>query len=65
MNTSMKCAKNLGASGSHYGFNSWLGNGKRRKMAVALALILAKIDRETKNKHFENLISTFLKVFEQ
>ena len=39
-------AQNLGALGSHYGFHSWLGNAKRRKMAVILALILQKMNGE-------------------
>ena len=34
-------------------------------MAVALALIMLKINWETENKHFKDVISTFLKVFEQ
>ena len=54
--TSMKCAQNLGAFGSHYGFHSWLGNAKLQKMAVALALILQKMEGEIENKHFEDLI---------
>ena len=32
-----------------------LGNPKRRKVAVALTLFLGKINRDTKNKHFEDL----------
>ena len=52
----MKCAQNLGAFGSHYGFHRWLGNAKRWKMAVALVLILQKINGEIENKYFEDLI---------
>ena len=48
--------QNLGAFGSHYGFHSWLGNAKLRKMTVALALILQKMNGEIENKHFEDLI---------
>ena len=50
---------------SHYGFHGLLGNANRWKMAVALALILQKIIWEIKNKYFEDLIWTFLKVFKQ
>ena len=63
--TSIRCAQNLGAFGSHYGFHCFLGNANRLKMTVALEIILQKINRETKNQHSEDLISTFLKVFEQ
>ena len=58
------CPK-MGKFGSHYGFNCWLGNAKRRKMAVALALILQKMNGEIEIKHFEDLILTFLQVFKQ
>ena len=54
--TSMKCAQNLGAFGSHYGFHRWLGNAKRWKMAVALVLILQKMNGEIENKYFKDLI---------
>ena len=54
-----------GCISSHYGFHGLLGNANRRKKAVAPALNLEKINGETNNKHFEELISTFLKVFEQ
>ena len=53
--TSMKCAQNLGAFGSHYGFHRLLGNANRRKMTVALALILQKMNREIENKDFDDL----------
>ena len=58
------CPEN-GQFSSHYGFDRWLGNANRRKMAVAPELILPWINQEAENKHFEDLISTFLKVFEQ
>ena len=61
----MKYAQNLGAFGSHYGFHRWLGNAKRRKMAVALALILQKMEGEIENKHFEDLIWTVIQVSKQ
>ena len=35
---------------SHYGFHGLLGNANRRKMAVALALILKRINLETKKQ---------------
>ena len=37
-------------------FNHWLGNAKGRKMAIALALILQKMNGEIENKHFDDLI---------
>ena len=63
--TSMKCAQNLGPFGSHYGFYRWLGNANRRKMAFDLMLILQKMNWEIENKHFADLIWSFLKVFKQ
>ena len=48
-----------------YGFHRWLGNAKGRKMAIALALILHKMNGEIENKHFGDLIRTFLQVFKQ
>ena len=41
---------------SHYGFHGLLSNPNQRKVAVALALILQKINREIKNKHFKDPI---------
>ena len=37
---------------SHYGFHGLLGNANRRKMTDALAIILQKINWETKRKTF-------------
>ena len=54
-----------GRIGSHNGFQSLLGNTNRRKVAVALAQILQKINRENENKHLKDLTLTFLKAFEQ
>ena len=48
--------KKMGKCASHYGFDRWRGNAKGRKMAVALALILQKMNGEIENKHFEDLI---------
>ena len=54
--TSITFAQKMGKFESHYGFHRWLGNAKPRKMAVALALILQKMNGEIGNKHFEDLI---------
>ena len=47
----------MGKCGSHYGFQRWPGNAKGRKIAVALALILQKMNGEIENKHFEDLFA--------
>ena len=54
---SIKFAQKMGKFGSHHGFHRWLG--KRRKMAVALALILQKMSGELKTNTLRTLFEPF------